>query len=450
MSFPSNVISFPLEVQQLILQKVDAQSLLNTRASCQSWQAIVDIILQNNFKTKYHLEDYVALSPQKFSFGERSLMNIRVGLAAKKAWESPLATIQYKKIAPRQAHEMGQPIHPSPVKVTTTSANAVVLYSDEGSRWQKSTLWIKSDDPFTVRTKSNSPTMKEFSLQNIGLVEGAWCDGNNLVFLTKNLDSYFLVLQDLSFEEPEIKIPLDVNTVTCHFFTQGKLYIGNKSGELFEFTYDDDKNVSLGKKRSYASAFDWIGILPDQGLVLRHGSELCLDYPNKARINYPITGLTGTLAISGNSVIALKEDGTLISLKPQSSLLSTTIREDVASFLPLDDSQYLITTSDRQLESWIGDLRIASHDLGRKMSLTAASRQNGLLAVALSDIASDKEEVVVFAENMEQLTKIYTKPDMQRRNGVNALHFTQTFELLITTNDGSILTVLPFPIEREL
>lgn len=442
---PSSFELIPVEIQQQLLQKLDEQSLLNARVSCQTWQKLIDTILDTRFETGYQLQDYAVL-PEKFSLSTRSLFNMRVDLAAKKAWKSIGTSMQYRKIAPRRAHEMGQPIHSFPVNMVATSANAAFLYSEEGSRWQQSMLLVKSAAPLVVRTAANSPMMKDLSLKDIGSIQRAKYDGDNIVCLTRENNAYFLVMQNLSFTEAPKKIPLDISDVSSHFFTQGKLFIGNTSGDLFEFSYDLSGNIALSNKSHYSAAVQWMGVLPDNTIAVFYESEVGINHADGTKKVYPLEELKGMPAISGSSVIALRNNGDLIELDPKNSPVSITRREGVESFLALDNNQYLVTTVDGQLESWIGDLRIASYELEQKMILTAASQHNGLVAIALKN--DEHEEIIVFAEEMNQLTKLFEKPNMNNKGGVHTLHLTKTFELLITTNDGTILTVRPFPSDK--
>lgn len=115
----------------------------------------------------------------------------------------------------------------------------------------------------------------------------------------------------------------------------------------------------------------------------------------------------------------------------------------ISSSVALSNHSLLRTTETGTLERTSSSQVKSSTRLAHQYTLLAASMEAGLIATAFTS-----GEITVFEEKEAALVKIYSTYALKDKQPVHTLLFNKTLELLITTTDGAIFSICPFPREK--
>lgn len=434
--------SLPVEVQLSILERLDGSALLAARSSCRLFRDLSDKAMEVFFRQECGSESYVFNGEANRSLRECCLLNIRIALAAKRAWRLSLKPVQLKRLRPPLAHEMGRPRPLCPVKICPIGANAKLLFSNEGCRQQITPLLLKNKSPLTVEVAKEGLSMKVFSHTDFGFVKDAFQGKRYLCLMTETDSSFSLVLEGKSPDQSYRKIELGVKGVVAHALKEGRVLLGTESCDLFDFRFDEEGSLTLEKSFCFLQPVRWIHILGDESVACLSGSTLYLNRAGCDPVEYSLGEEEGVPAVLNNGIALLRPTGDLVFLNASSPLAASTIRREVSSFVPIGENAVLLTASDGVLELRSSDQLLFFGRLPEKERLLAASRQEGLIAAAFSS-----GEVAVFEESRDCLVKIYSTECFKGKAAVHALSFSKTLELTVTTEDGAIFSIRPFPNE---
>src|SRR5690606_19791437 len=158
--------------------------LLAARSSCRLWRNLTDKVMEAYFKEECSSLLYVHSGYGNASNSDKGRLNIRIVLAAKAAWKTALKPVQYKKIRPLLAHEMGQPRPLFPVSVRLQGSN-FFLFSEEGSREQATPLKLKKEGPLTIEVAKEGLLFGELPIAKMGVVKEVHQGRNGLCLLTE-------------------------------------------------------------------------------------------------------------------------------------------------------------------------------------------------------------------------------------------------------------------------
>ncbi|CRX39260.1 F-box protein [Estrella lausannensis] len=439
---PSIVEILPFEAQLLILERLDGPSLLAARTSCRLWRSLSDKAMEAFYKEVCGSENYAQFGGGNLSLSACCRLNIRIVLAAKEAWNSALKPIQYKKLRPLLAHEMGQPRQEAPVRIYLKGASSPLLFSDEGCRLQKCPLLLKNDSPLTVEVASGGVAFKEFSREEYGAVKEV-LQGESGLFLLSKLDSSLVLFHlDSSTLTPLNRTDLGIENCTAQCLTEGRVIVGTDCGEVFDFRIGHDGGLVLAKSSLYSHPVKWVQALPGEGVVCLSGDTLYFSRPGHDASEYCLQEGEGFPALFNGGIVYLKTGGDLVFVSPSSLPIPSVMRTNVSSWTSLGGSALLLTTLEGTLEVISSNRRLVSTEFRDNAILLSACRLEGLVAAAFSS-----GEVAVFEERGNSLVKIYSTDCFKVKAPVHSMMFSKTLELTVTTRDGGIFSIRPFPNE---
>lgn len=432
----------PLETQLLILERLDGASLLAARHSCRLWRNLSDKAIETFFKEVCGGEKYVQNGGVELSLSDLGRLNIRIALAAKNAWEKALTPIQYKKLRPLFAHEMGQPRPSCPVNVCLMGANAPLLFSDEGCRLQKSPLILKKEAPLTIELANGGVALKEFPMEEFGVVRDAFQAEKGIYLLTRKDASMHFLLLDRSTLTPSSQIDLKIEDAVAFCLAEGRVIVSAASGDVYDYRLREDGSLILVKSVWYPQPVKWVRPFAGEGMACLSEGTLYVNQPGKDIVEYPLQDEEGLPELLNGGIVFLKRNGDLVFLNAPCPPTPSVVRANVSSWVSLGESAVLVTTLEGTLELMSSSQQLLSAGFPEKDLLLAACRREGLIAAAFSS-----GEVVVFEERGNALVRIYSTDCFKDKAPVHALLFSKTLELTITTRDGGIFSIRPFPNE---
>lgn len=426
--------SLPIDLQMGILGWLDEKSLLAAGSSCQILKQRVEEFMAVYFKEKCSSESYVQNLNKKIEISRQCLLNILIVLAAKKAWKSDLKPGEHGSLRLLWPHTGAL----QPVDMALKGANAVFFFSEDGWRLKKPSFMLKKSSPLKVERAKDVRPFKRFSSIELGRIKASIQFGGRLCLLTQSHSSFFLVL-----EEPFNKIDLKIDNILSYSLTDGRIILGTKNGEILDYRFDVNGSVLLNKMEKYSTPISWVGALAGDKKAVLSKNTLFLSLPEGATMEYAMEAALGLPAILNNRIVFCQNNRNLIQLNPGSLLTFTLIKEAVLSWICLEEGSLLLTTENGILELISCHPLSLSCPLSRQELLLFACRQGGLIAVAFNS-----GELAVFKEKERILNKIYSTNFFKSKAPIHTLLFNKALELFITTREGGIFSIHPFPIEK--
>lgn len=450
MNIASN-LPLPEEIILSIMSKLDRNSLMHFSQASKTLSRISQKVFAILFEKECMLEDYAESQQKACSLRERYLFNYGISNTAKRAWiKNSLNILQYKKIKPFCVNAQNQGIYqfqpPKEVNSLSITPSLTFLYSDDGSRMQETKLMQNKEQNSRFFEFYRVPLMKEFE-KSLGLIKAAIPFNKHLFLLTEINSSLSLVIKDLTNVSQDTVVNLAIHDVISHAYQDGVLALGTRNEGLVL--------VPLKTMFKPSSKFDpvnilnsqpieWMGFLKEGQFFLKsEGKFYHISKDFKILASQHLPESLRNFIIFNNQLLMLSESK-LLSYSSENKE-TTLIKENIKDIIPLLNDKFLLHSLDEVLELWSENDKMSKLNFENNNTIVCAIEREGLIALALSD------QTILMLKTcedgtLEEINRFTAFKETKR--DIHALSFTGVLELFITTKNGSIFSIQPFPMKK--
>lgn len=224
----------PEELQLSILTQLDGESLLAAWDTCWGWKQRVDAAIPAYFKQNCCSENYVGNLDKSLSISQSCRLNIRIVLAAKKAWKTPLKPVQYGKLRRLLPRDRSQANSLCPVNIVLKGANTPIFYSADGCRLHKSPLVLKKYSPLRVEVAQGGLSFEDCSVAELEAAKEAYPLEQGPCLFTPSDP-----LGNLPKQDPWV-VGCKQEGLVAIAFASGKIAVFEEKGETLNQIYSTD------------------------------------------------------------------------------------------------------------------------------------------------------------------------------------------------------------------